>query len=80
MLVDSGSSINITRPWCLFESKVHDRPLVVKALGQDLTVDSCGEVVLLLATDSDATVREPVAFECYEWTRLVRRSWASMCF
>ena len=69
VLVDSGSSINLTRSWCLYETKVHDRPLIVKALGQGLTVDACGEVILLLSTDStdsDPTVREPVAFECYE--------------
>jgi hypothetical protein len=67
VLVDSGSSINITRPWCLYETKVHERPLIVKALGQDLTVDACGEVILLLSSeDGDPMARDPVAFECYE--------------
>jgi hypothetical protein len=40
--VDSGSSVNLTRSWCLAETKMHEQPLTVKALKDDLQVERCG--------------------------------------
>ena len=66
VLVDSGSSINITRPWCLGATRTHEHPLTIRALKQELLVDRCGEVVLMLPTGNGSGTREPVGFECHE--------------
>ena len=66
VLVDSGSSINITRPWCVGATSTHEHPLTIRALKQELLVDRCGEVVLMLPTGDGSGTREPVGFECYE--------------
>ena len=66
VLVDSGSNVNLTRPWCVHEAVESERPLTVKALKQQLQVSSHGEVVLMLPDTGDTGHEvEPVGFACY---------------
>ena len=79
--VDSGSSVNLTRSWCLAETKMHEQPLTVKALKDDLQVERCGEVILLSPREDYPARREAVGFLCCDLDAMpsVRWRWLSTC-
>ena len=65
MLIDSGSSATITRPWCCESIKDELVPVTIKALKQEFEVRAGGHVTLMLPFEDCEEAIHPIQFPCY---------------